>query len=619
MRTKLIGSILAIALAGLALSRCHANGHYCADDRVSYSESPAETVDTGAAMAAGSGGNSSASSVNFGNVEASPASIALPITIEESDLVQIEGDTLYVHNVHNGLSLIDIEAASQPRLRGQVAETAGKAGELYVRGDYAVVVLGEEGDGCTLPLELGGSTVTERHRIATVATDDAPVFLTDLCLPGHVVANRLVGNALYVVSSFEKFGEVTSWLIGVDVTDVTAPHVTKVLALDQRAHEVHVTERAIYLAQELTADGEVVNQATTPTTSGGSQTPPEQASTRIRYFDLSQGPAALAELGSIDLAGAPQGRFHLDEWGDTFRVVTFSGRDQGSNLYVLDVSHPKTITVQGQLLGLAAGEDLHATRFAGDQVYVVTYEAVILRTDPLWVIDLSEPSAPRVRGRLEIPGFSNFIYPRGDTLLAVGRGDSGNRVAVSLFDVSDPADPRELRRLELGNDNSFSEANLDFRGVTVIENAFGAPSLIALPITEQHEIGDGTCQHTSQLHLIDLRAADLVVRGTASFESMIQRTLPVDNRLYVVGTLHLGSYDVSQRDAPVLETELVLGNLDLPVECIAFVDVLGNSPDAQVSTAWGGLGDDVFQPDWVEGDGVGYDTADSTARSRDCK
>jgi uncharacterized secreted protein with C-terminal beta-propeller domain len=38
-------------------------------------------------------------------------------------------------------------------------------------------------------------------------------------------------------------------------------------------------------------------------------------------------------------------------------------------------------------LDLGSGEQLHATRFDGNLVYVVTFYQI----DPLWVVDLSNP------------------------------------------------------------------------------------------------------------------------------------------------------------------------------------------------------------------------------------
>ena len=45
--------------------------------------------------------------------------------------------------------------------------------------------------------------------------------------------------------------------------------------------------------------------------------------------------------------------------------------------------------------------------------YVVTYKTV----DPLFVIDLSNPTAPVVLGELKIPGYSSYLHPIGENYL----------------------------------------------------------------------------------------------------------------------------------------------------------------------------------------------------------
>ena len=64
----------------------------------------------------------------------------------------------------------------------------------------------------------------------------------------------------------------------------------------------------------------------------------------------------------------------------------------------------------GQVSGLGQGEQIYSVRFVGDAGYVVTYQQV----DPLYTIDLSTPTAPRVAGQLELEGYSAYLQPLGD-------------------------------------------------------------------------------------------------------------------------------------------------------------------------------------------------------------
>jgi uncharacterized secreted protein with C-terminal beta-propeller domain len=73
----------------------------------------------------------------------------------------------------------------------------------------------------------------------------------------------------------------------------------------------------------------------------------------------------------------------------------------------------------GHLGGIAEGECIWLIRFDGDMAYIVTFEQI----DPLWTIDLSDPSEPRILGELEVPGVSTYIHPMSeDMLLTIGLG-----------------------------------------------------------------------------------------------------------------------------------------------------------------------------------------------------
>ena len=94
------------------------------------------------------------------------------------------------------------------------------------------------------------------------------------------------------------------------------------------------------------------------------------------------------------------------------------------------------------------GETLQGIRFDGNEAYAVTF----LQTDPFYVIDLADPTAPKVAGQVQLPGFSAYLHPVGDGLVVgFGPGEDG-RAAAKLFDVSDPAAPKVVDTIELGDE-----------------------------------------------------------------------------------------------------------------------------------------------------------------------
>ena len=104
-------------------------------------------------------------------------------------------------------------------------------------------------------------------------------------------------------------------------------------------------------------------------------------------------------------------------------------------------------------------------RFAGDVGYVVTFRQV----DPLYVLDLSDPTNPKSVGELKIPR----LLPLPASLeRRIAAGQSGatpipetgweRGLQATLFDVSDPANPTQLAVLPLGDD-AFSPVEHDHR------------------------------------------------------------------------------------------------------------------------------------------------------------
>ena len=136
-------------------------------------------------------------------------------------------------------------------------------------------------------------------------------------------------------------------------------------------------------------------------------------------------------------------QFSIDEYNGDVRISTtvgqswmpWGGRGETVNdIYVLG----SDLKQKGSILDLGKGERIFSTRFMGDKGYLVTFRQI----DPFFVLDLSNPTNPKVTGELKIPGFSSYLEELSDDLvLGVGREDSS--VKASLFDVSDVTSPEE--------------------------------------------------------------------------------------------------------------------------------------------------------------------------------
>jgi hypothetical protein len=212
------------------------------------------------------------------------------------------------------------------------------------------------------------------------------------------------------------------------------------------------------------------------TTTWGDEGAASSVSTGLHRFDLS----TLALTGSGSVPGTLAGPFAINEQDGYLRVATnlttWGGpiplgaaeadadravasdvivdapgpaiADRLAEVFVLDTGGD--LGVVGRTGGFGhEGETIHGVRFVGDTAYVVTF----VTTDPFWVIDLADPTAPTIAGEVEIPGFSAYLHPVDDDRV-VGFGPDGNgKVAARLFDVSDPTAPAVVDELALGDDS----------------------------------------------------------------------------------------------------------------------------------------------------------------------
>ncbi len=213
---------------------------------------------------------------------------------------------------------------------------------------------------------------------------------------------------------------------------------------------------------------------------------PSAPETVIDQFDAS-GSEHTPLIASGVVPGYLLNQFSLSQAGGLLRVASTSrpiwwssSTPPPSQSYVTVLAdRAGTLTPVGQLSGLGAGEQIYSVRFIGDTGYVVTFR----RVDPLYTIDLSTPTAPRVAGQLELQGYSAYLQPAGEGLLLgvgqeVGPEHEPSGAQLELFDVSQPAYPRLLAHASLGAGSS-SQVEYDHHALL-----FWPPTgLAVLPLT----------------------------------------------------------------------------------------------------------------------------------------
>lgn len=155
----------------------------------------------------------------------------------------------------------------------------------------------------------------------------------------------------------------------------------------------------------------------------------------------------LDQQATAIIPGTILNQFSLDEYRDDLRVaVTVGGfawntsGETANDLYILS----KDLRIRGEIKDMGVTERVYSARFMEDKGYLVTFK----QTDPFYVLDLANPENPQIKGELKIPGFSSYLHPlKKDLIVGIGREE--NSVKASLFDVSNPAEPKEISKYTL--------------------------------------------------------------------------------------------------------------------------------------------------------------------------
>ena len=214
--------------------------------------------------------------------------------------------------------------------------------------------------------------------------------------------------------------------------------------------------------------------------------------TVIHKIAVSQG--SLSYQGAGDVPGYVLNQYAMDEDGGYFRIATTKRRswsqiddqdsstDSYSNLYVLDGA----MRTVGSIENLEPGEQIYSVRFMQHRAYLVTFK----QTDPLFVVDLSDPRNPKVLGQLKVPGFSNYLHPYDETMLiGLGKNAVENEfggatikgLKISLYDVSDVANPKEIAQYAINDPSSDSPALYEPKAFLFSKEK----NLLVIPVTLQ--------------------------------------------------------------------------------------------------------------------------------------
>lgn len=417
------------------------------------------------------------------------------IGVDEPDVVKTDGEYIYYlrrsgGGYRSGYKLSIVKADADGNSKEVTAKTyASDDGYLYdatmyIKGDRLVVMFSES-------LKRASQTTIIIYDITNkAAVRQARSFV----ISGSTVTSRLKGDNLYLVTNhyINKYGKdavaqasdlpymeqngvktalpANSFYL---VDDPTTLAFTNVVGLNITANagvnicSLSVPNSEVYMSQD-----NLYTYRTSYRQVGGTY----RNVTDIFKFAVASGRVDNKAAGTV--RGYLLNQYAMSERNGDLRVATTNGwgSSSGNNLYVLS----SALKAKGAVEGLAPGETIYSVRYSGAMAYMVTFR----QTDPLYAIDLSDPAKPEVKGKLKIPGFSNYMHPvLDDKVIGFGRDadDEGvtSGLKLSMFDVANANEPKQLATTLIGG--NWSSSPLQYNYTTMIINE--AEQFIGFPVT----------------------------------------------------------------------------------------------------------------------------------------
>ena len=394
--------------------------------------------------------------------------------VDEADITKTDGTYLYTAAADTG-SIQIIRAADLKVCAKIKAQGTDRIEELYVENDRLTVLA--SGAATELSLDRDG-LYDSGYRTETSVTvydisdPEVPKELGRITQEGDYRTSRVSDNYLYLFTDCWKQkkeaedvgsyiprmnGELLAsdciYLPGTQagghyllISSVNLANPSKIA--DSRgilcsSSETYISGQNIYLMQTRYESGSGTER------------------TEVFKFRFFSGMIRAKAVGLV--SGSVKDSFCADEYDGNLRIVTTcqNGWEPVCALYVLN----EDLELIGSLENVAFGETVRSARLMGDVGYFVTFR----NTDPLFCVDLSDPTAPVVLGELKVSGFSGYLHPFGEgKLLGMGQeaDESSGRITggkLSMFDISSPEEMKELDRVVFKNTDL---ANLfDYRSV----------------------------------------------------------------------------------------------------------------------------------------------------------
>ena len=459
--------------------------------------------------------------------------------VDEADVVKTDGRYLYtLKDNGRSVAIVDTSNGELQMVISIPVEDDDQAREFYVNDGHLILVseFNQEREDGTWTYASTDTRVTTYD----ITDPEKPEKAGEVTQSGSYTSSRLTDGHLYLFTQYSV--DVTSGITPKDKKDYI-PYVNQQML---EADDIYLPPFSQAYMYEVVSSVDVAKpgeiQDTKAIFSDGGELYvsndniywyetqwSDKTETVIKRISYKDGKLKAEASGKVD--GYINDSFSIDEYDGYLRVVTTD--DETNGLYILD-SKMKEV---GSITGLAEGEQVYSARLLGDTGYFVTYE----QTDPLFSVDLSDPKNPKIIGKLKIPGFSEYLHFYGENqLLGIGMdvdedGFTTNGVKLSMFDISDSSDVKEIQKYTL--ENVYSAAVMyDYKAVLIDP--------------EKNVIGFAADGNNGENYYV------FSYNNTNGFECLMSETVNgngyqsargvyVDNTLYVVKGNIIEAYDMA--------------------------------------------------------------------------
>lgn len=306
--------------------------------------------------------------------------------------------------------------------------------------------------------------------IYDISDKSNPKEIKEFSQDGYYISSRIINNQLYVITNkivYEQINDIESYApckcidetaSPLDLKDIYCitnpkdPSYVIISSADLDTCEKYTDTKAVLGA------GQNIYCSKNNLYVYNSDYSSDNIKTYIMKFSLDNGKIKFAAQGKVN--GNVNNQYSLDEKDGNLRIATTCEVfTKGNQLSVLD----ENLNEIGKVDGFAKNETIQAVRFMGDTAYVITFE----QTDPLFVIDLSNPESPEIKGEVKITGFSSMLHPVDEnTIIGVGYADEETEygewidgIKLALFDVSDSLNPKVLDSVIFKDTHSNSQSD----------------------------------------------------------------------------------------------------------------------------------------------------------------